>query len=214
MPIAPELHRLLLGAFEDADSGQDRVIAKGRINVKNVSRDFTVLCRRANVVRYAKPLHTLRKSCLTDWAARFQTHVVKEWAGHTSIQTTDEFYLKVSDADYATAASQDFTDVTQLVTQPANFVPPREKPESEDSGEKALMKKRASGFEPPTSSLGSGTQGDLSLVLANGYNGCVLLVPDSGPAFKRVSVSLVKIHKSLQDKQGGVFGSHNELKQT
>ena len=133
MPISPELHSALLKAFEEAKDGADLVIPTGSIVVKNVSRDFSVLCKRANIERYAKPLHTLRKSCLTDWAGRHAAHVVKEWAGHSSIQTTDAFYLKVSEVDYEAAANQNFGDSsqneTQLVTQLDDLEAKKEKPE-------------------------------------------------------------------------------------
>ena len=43
---------------------------------ENISRDFTALCSPAGVKRYAKPFHTLRKTCLTDRARQFPAHVV------------------------------------------------------------------------------------------------------------------------------------------
>ncbi len=104
VPICPELHALLLEAFEAAEDGQMLVILAGAIVVKNTSRDFTVLCKRAGVTRYRKPLHTLRKTCLTDWARRFPAHVVAAWAGHANIETTSQFYLQVSEAEYERAA--------------------------------------------------------------------------------------------------------------
>jgi len=119
VPIVPALYALLLEAFEAAKPGSERVIAPGTIKVKNITRDFAVLCRKAKLPKYAKPTHTLRKSCLTDWAKQFPAHVVKEWAGHSSIETTDEFYLKVSDADYNAASGRFSEKGTQLGTQPA-----------------------------------------------------------------------------------------------
>ena len=95
---------MLLKAFEDAEVGANLVIPAGSVVVKNVSRDFSVLCRRADVMRYAKPLHTLRKTGLTDWSRRFPAHVIAAWAGHASIETTQQFYLKVSESDYERAA--------------------------------------------------------------------------------------------------------------
>lgn len=55
-------------------------------------------CAAAGVRPWAKVTHDLRKSCLTDWADRFPIHVVKRWAGHSSIATTEKFYLAVPDA--------------------------------------------------------------------------------------------------------------------
>jgi integrase len=84
--------------------GQALVIEPGAINVRNIWRDFGVICKRAGIERYAKPLHALRKSAITDWAAAHPMHVVRAWAGHGSITTTDAYYLKVSDADYEQAS--------------------------------------------------------------------------------------------------------------
>ncbi len=106
IPVCPELHELLLEAFEAAEEGQAMIVPLGTVVVQNISRDFDVLCRRANVSRYNKPFHTLRKSCLTDWAARFPMHVVRAWAGHSDISTTATYYLQISEADYIRAATE------------------------------------------------------------------------------------------------------------
>ena len=134
IPLVPELHDILLEAFQAADEGQETVIPRGSINKKNISRDFTVLCRRAGIKRYGKPLHSLRKSQLTDWAGRHPAHVVKEWAGHSSIETTDKFYLKVSEADYEAAAKEPNEFLHNFLHDSAILGQPKETPESEDPG--------------------------------------------------------------------------------
>ncbi len=134
VPIIPELYKLLLDAFQAADEGQRTVIPPKSIIMKNISRDFTILCRRAGVHRYGKPLHTLRKSCLTDWAKRFPTHVIKEWAGHSSIETTDKFYLKVSEGDYKAATDEPVEFLHNFLHNSAILPPNEETPESEDPG--------------------------------------------------------------------------------
>lgn len=101
VPICPELFALL---EECRDPESEMVIPTGGVVFKNVWRDFQVLAKRANVKTYAKPFHSLRKSCITDWAARFPAHVVKEWAGHGDIRTTLKYYLKVSELEYDKAA--------------------------------------------------------------------------------------------------------------
>ncbi len=106
VPVVASLRAILLEAFEQAEPGAERVISPGAINVRNLSRDFTVLCRRAGVQRYAKPFHTLRKTCLTAWSREFPQHVVAAWAGHASTQTTSEYYLQVSEAEYDRAAGR------------------------------------------------------------------------------------------------------------
>jgi len=105
VPIVPALYEILLQAFEAAELGEELVIAPNAIKAKNAGRDFTALCQRAGVKRYAKPFHTLRKTCLTNWARRFPAHVVAAWAGHSSIETTREYYLQVSEAEYERAAA-------------------------------------------------------------------------------------------------------------
>jgi integrase len=101
VPICPELFALLEAAY---DPQAELVIPPGGVVYQNVWRDFQVVAKRAGVAPYSKPLHSLRKSCVTDWAARFPAHVVKEWAGHADIRTTLKYYLKVSESEYDRAA--------------------------------------------------------------------------------------------------------------
>lgn len=125
VPVVPELRTSLLEAFGQAEPGAEKVIAEGAINIKNISRDFTVLCGRAGVKRYAKPFHTLRKTCLTVWARQFPQHVVAAWAGHASSETTSEYYLQVSEAEYEKAAGRTSSEpvVARLVARLANSQP-------------------------------------------------------------------------------------------
>ena len=45
-------------------------------------------------------------------------HVVKEWAGHSDLNTTDRYYLQVSESEYERAAqTRSAPVVTQLLTQ-------------------------------------------------------------------------------------------------
>jgi site-specific recombinase XerC len=101
IPIVPELFALLNEARATTKGEQ---VINNTINPKNVFRDFDVLCNKAGVVRWNKPMHTLRKTCLTRWAREYPQHVVKEWAGHASEETTSQFYLKVGEGDYLRAA--------------------------------------------------------------------------------------------------------------
>jgi len=146
VPICPELHELLLEAFEAADDGQAMVVPPVTVVVQNTSRDFGVLCRRANVPRYNKPFHTLRKSCLTDWAARFPMHVVRAWAGHSDISTTATYYLQISEADYVRAATErSDTDLPRNCHETPNSTQNQDKTanatDSQTTEKKGLMKK-------------------------------------------------------------------------
>ena len=106
VPLCPELQKLLLDAYNQAQPGQKRII-EGIVTV-NLWRDFNVLLQRAGVSEYPKPFHTLRKSCITDWAASYPAHVVKEWAGHSSLDTTDRYYLQVPESEYSRASRNSF----------------------------------------------------------------------------------------------------------
>lgn len=118
IPMCPELQSLLLDAYEVAPQGQGRVLYN--VYGGNLTRDVKAAVERAGVVVYSKPLHTLRKSCITDWAGQYPMHVVKEWAGHANIATTQQFYLKVLDSDYERAATSSFwKKVTENCTENA-----------------------------------------------------------------------------------------------
>jgi integrase len=71
------------------------------------------------------PYHTLRKSCIRDWAGKFSAHVVEEWAGHSDLNATDRYYLQVPESKYSRAADYSFwqeqVQITQNVTQKADF---------------------------------------------------------------------------------------------
>jgi len=161
VPLCRELLQMLLDAFEQADESQDRVIAPGSFVVKNASRDFSVLCARAEVERYAKPFHTLRKSCLTDWAADHPQHVVSTWAGHANVQTTSEYYLQVSESEYDRGNHRRIAGgscTTPCTTRPKRVgigQIGRRRRCATPCAARGVMKKRASRFELSTSSLGN-----------------------------------------------------------
>lgn len=116
IPICPELQQILLSAYENAADGQVKVI-KG-LSATNTWKGFKALCKAAGVESYKKPFHTLRKNCITDWAATFMPPEVKEWAGHASIETTMEYYIQVSELEYKRASERPFFGkLTQELTQ-------------------------------------------------------------------------------------------------
>ena len=95
VPLCRELQKILKEA------------APKPVKLANPNRDFKVFCNRAGVEPYSKPFHSLRKSCARDWAARFPSHIVREWMGHTSLETTDRYYLQVPPGEYTRAARID-----------------------------------------------------------------------------------------------------------
>jgi integrase len=116
IPIDPSLHELLREA-RDGDPDGEMVIPRGSIAPSNVWRDFGPLCKRAGIERYPEPMHALRKSCITDWAASGNpAHVVMVWAGHSDYRTTIRHYLRVSEAyfDRVTGLAQKVAQIPEL----------------------------------------------------------------------------------------------------
>ena len=79
---------------------------RNRYLTNNILRNFRTRCRRAGIKPVGKlTVHTLRKSCIQNWADCLPMNVVKEFAGHSSISTTQEFYTRV-DADHEAKAAR------------------------------------------------------------------------------------------------------------
>lgn len=72
----------------------------------NVIRKFHVRVKRAEIKTAEKKLtvHVLRKCCIQNWANELPMNVVKELAGHSSIETTNEFYSTVDKSHREAAA--------------------------------------------------------------------------------------------------------------
>ena len=111
-PICDELMDLI-GEWTQADR-QGKVIPDG-LYTGNLGRDMLVVFKAAGVPTYNDPTHSLRKSCITDWAASHPPHVVRVWAGHSSVKTTLTFYAKMRD--------EDMDKGKQPLSQPQIFTP-------------------------------------------------------------------------------------------
>ncbi len=73
----------------------------GQHLLNNVLRKFKTRCRQAGIGVYT--IHDLRRSCITNWAAKLPIHVVQWLAGHSDIKTTQKYYLFVGDEEVARA---------------------------------------------------------------------------------------------------------------
>lgn len=80
---------------------------------------FARACRLAGLEPWSKPFHTLRKSCIDDWARIAPPNVVMEWATHTSLATTMKFYAKVHRADEAVGQASLMTSTSARPAAPA-----------------------------------------------------------------------------------------------
>ena len=74
----------------------------------NIIRDFKRRIKQAGINQVGKKLtvHILRKCCIQNWANTLPMNVVKELAGHSSIETTNRFYSTVDDAQLEAAARE------------------------------------------------------------------------------------------------------------
>jgi len=104
IPIDPELYNFLLHVFTTIPEGAQRVIQEDSITVKNLWRDFGVICKRAGLERWDDWCQVLRRNCETDWAQQFPQYVVSCWMGH-DITVSARHYLQVPKELYDMASS-------------------------------------------------------------------------------------------------------------
>jgi integrase len=69
--------------------------------VNNVLTRLKGFCRKTKITEFC--LHDLRRTCITNWAQKLPIQTVKELAGHSSIETTQKYYLSVRQSDMAMA---------------------------------------------------------------------------------------------------------------
>ena len=65
--------------------------------LNNVLRRFKTIRKRAGVGNFT--IHDLRRSCITNWAKVLPIRVTQRSAGHSDINTTNEYYLSIQDSD-------------------------------------------------------------------------------------------------------------------
>ena len=91
----------------------------------NVIRNFHRRIKRVGINPAGKELtvHVLRKCCIQNWANSLPMNVVKELAGHSSIETTNRFYSTVDEAhlDAAARIGDNLLTTDHKMTFSANF---------------------------------------------------------------------------------------------
>jgi len=98
VPVTPRLFELLDAAHLAQSEGRAVVYSSGQAVAA-----MRGLVKRSGVGVYAKPFHTLRKSCATDWMQTFPVLTVANWLGHAP-DVAQEHYVKPTAADYAKAS--------------------------------------------------------------------------------------------------------------
>lgn len=87
VPLQPRLADLLAERFHDAADGQQTVVGMSYGHIagggdRSGQKIYRAMLKRAGVIGLDKPFHTLRKSCETDWLAKYPVHDVCKMLGH------------------------------------------------------------------------------------------------------------------------------------
>lgn len=88
-PIEPRLYAMLREAFEAAPCGAGLVAPIGS---NNLLRTAGKIIRRAGLEEWGKPFHTLRKSLVTDWQAKYPPLDVAAWLGHSVVVAARHYH--------------------------------------------------------------------------------------------------------------------------
>lgn len=108
VPISPVLHKILADR-----AGSGRVVAED-FGTQNLTRDLDSIRTQAKIEEYGKPLHTLRKSCISDWLGMgCAVSDVALWAGH-SVDVLMKHYAGVIQTSAAKVTQQGRGRVEQL----------------------------------------------------------------------------------------------------
>jgi len=99
VPIDPMLYGLLFEAYHNGDGGE--LVCDGVGG--DIHRAVKRICQRGGVKPYAKPCHTLRKNCETDWSEKYPIQAVTEWLGN-SVEVAMKHYVRAEDSLFEKAA--------------------------------------------------------------------------------------------------------------
>jgi len=98
VPLYPDTERTLLRMHEEARVGSHYVFENklGRPWLNNLRREFSKLVRKAGIAKCT--FHDLRRTAITGWDREgWDIATVKQAAGHSSIATTERYYMKASE---------------------------------------------------------------------------------------------------------------------
>jgi len=88
VPMEPRLADVLLDRFAEADAG-DRVVT---LATDHIQKRTDRIVRRAGLTPWAKPAHTLRKNCETDWLSEYPVMDVCQWLGHDPSVAAEHYH--------------------------------------------------------------------------------------------------------------------------
>ena len=139
MPLFPELAAILKKALEEAPKDAVYVVderyrkpamtANGWANA-NLRTQLLRLLNRVDLKSWPRLFHNLRASRETELVAQFPIHVVAHWLGNTP-EIAMKHYLRVTEADFANAASGPVEVSSTLVTGVENCIHDADRSNSE-----------------------------------------------------------------------------------
>lgn len=104
VPLFPELHAVLLDAFERAPEGSRFVVDRYQSKTANLRKGMLQIIEQAGLTPWPRLYNSLRASRATELAGAWPASVCTAWLGHN--QTISEaHYQMVLDDDYSRAAS-------------------------------------------------------------------------------------------------------------
>ena len=101
--LFPELFDLLQKAHSTLSDSSGFILPTLSIHT-NLNVRMRRLVEAAGVEPYPKVMHSLRASCITDWAREHQLSEVAAWAGHTEV-VLHNHYLRNITPDHASQAA-------------------------------------------------------------------------------------------------------------
>ena len=105
VPIFPELMPCLRDCFEQAEPGQEYVIATHRGGCDNLRTQLKRIVERAGLVPWPKLFQNCRSTRETELTEQFPVHVVCKWIGNSQ-PVAAKHYLQVTEAHFEKAAQK------------------------------------------------------------------------------------------------------------
>ena len=104
IPLFPELHAVLLDAFELAENGAEFVVSGYRDPKANLRTQMLRIIERAGLEPWPRLFNSMRASRATELAAEYPAAVCTSWIGHTQAVGESHYHM-VRDEDFAKAVT-------------------------------------------------------------------------------------------------------------
>ncbi len=108
IPLFPELHTVLLNAFELAESGAEFVVSGYRDPKANLRTQLLRIIERAGLEPWPRLFNSMRASRATELAAEYPAAVCTSWMGHTQAVGESHYHM-VREEDFARAITNPIT---------------------------------------------------------------------------------------------------------